>query len=254
MSDEARNYVKKNSPYEGQTFWLHYVLGDIANQQHDYELWIGEKALMNEWPFKRSAIVRGYSQLIADGFLEVLEKPAPGRKARYRFVFLDVESNGRNVTRSATRSTNVTRGARIVSHDAKRSPIYLTEKNSNSLEKAILEICNMNPNALTASASKQVSEAAKELAEVDATPETIRAAGKKYRSQWPEVQISPVALARHYPSLVMPEAVRTASRAVSGQTCPSCAGTGWEHYGEANTVVRCRACSATRLEAVRATN
>ena len=209
---------------------------------------------MNEWPFKRSAIVRGYAQLIADGFLEVLEKPAPGRKARYRFVFLDVESNGRNVTRSATRSVNVTRGARNVSHDAKRSPIYLTEKNSNSLEKVILEICGMNPNALTASASKQLIEAAEELAEVDATPETLKAAAKKYRAQWPQAQISPVALARHYPSLVMPEAVRTASRAVSGQTCPSCAGTGWEHYGEGNTVVRCRTCSATRLEPIPATH
>ena len=242
MSDECRTYVKQFSPYQGQTFWLHYVLGDIANQQHDYELWVGEKALMNEWPFKRSAIVRGYSQLIADGFLEVLEKPAPSRKARYRFVFLDVKSNGRNVTRSATRSTNVTRGARIVSHDAKRSPIYLTEKNSNSLEKAILEICNMNPNALTASASKQVSEAAKELAEVNATPETIRAAGKKYRSQWPEVQISPVALARHYPSLVMPEAVRTAPGPVSEQACYSCEGTGWEEDEKYRTVLRCQTC------------
>ena len=78
MSDEARHYVKTHSPYAGQTFWLHYVLGDIANAQHDYELWIGERALMDEWPFSRAAVARGFAELIRDGYLEVVQRPAPG--------------------------------------------------------------------------------------------------------------------------------------------------------------------------------
>ena len=245
MSDECRTYVKQFSPYQGQTFWLHYVLGDIANQQHDYELWVGEKALMAEWPFNRSAIVRGYAQLVEDGFLEVVQKPAPGRKARHRFLFLEVKSNERNVTRGESRSDNVTRGELDVTRDAKRTLLIRTEKNSNNRDEifdALIEVCEINVEAITKTARGPINRAVKDLRDVEATPDSIRQVAKAYRKKWPEALITPVAISKQYATFLTTESLTTAPRPVSEQACYSCEGTGWEEDEKYRTVLRCQTC------------
>ena len=87
MSDEGRNYVKAYSPFTGTTFWVHYVLGDLANWQHGYEVFVGNKRLTEEWPFSLRAVERAMTDLIDGGYLVVVTRPAPGRPVRYRFEF-----------------------------------------------------------------------------------------------------------------------------------------------------------------------
>ena len=95
MSDEGRAYVKEHSPFTGTTFWLHYVLGDLANQQNGYEIWIGDKRLAEEWPISVRAIQRGRAQLVEAGYLTLIdERSAPGRPIRYRFEFLNARQSG----------------------------------------------------------------------------------------------------------------------------------------------------------------
>ena len=95
MSNEGRNYVKQYSPFTGSTFWVHYVFGDIANRQHNYEIFIGDKRLMDEWPFSKRVISRARAELVENGFLTVLDdKSGPGRPIRYRFEFPGQEDGG----------------------------------------------------------------------------------------------------------------------------------------------------------------
>lgn len=106
MSDEARDYVKRRSPFTGSTYWLHYVLGDIANKQHGYEIWVTDKTLAEEWPLSVRSIERGRAELVEGGFLKVLDGvTAPGRPLRYRFVFKGEESGRENTRQSGGRNT-----------------------------------------------------------------------------------------------------------------------------------------------------
>lgn len=92
MSDEGRAYVKAHSPYTGNAWWFHYVMGDLANWQHDYEIFVSDARLAQEWPLTRSTCTRARQQLITDGYLQPLdESTAPGRPRRYRFVFKGAE-------------------------------------------------------------------------------------------------------------------------------------------------------------------
>ena len=95
MSDEGRLYVKQHSPFTGSTFWIHYILGDLANWQHDYELFIGNQRLADEWPISLRAVTRAMGELAEQGYLSLVKAPAPGRLATFRFVFKGAEDMAR---------------------------------------------------------------------------------------------------------------------------------------------------------------
>jgi hypothetical protein len=153
MSDEARAYVKRYSPFRNGTFWVHYALADIANRTHDYELWVADGALINEWPLSKSAIHRAYGDLVKAGFLTIISPPAPGRRARYRFEFVDVPPI-RDCTLSQL-GTTLSQVGTTSSQDEKRSPIYRTEKElkDNATPKWSDEV-----EALTQTLAEKVSE------------------------------------------------------------------------------------------------
>jgi hypothetical protein len=92
MSDEARAYVKLLSPFRNSTWWVHYVLADMANVAHNYELYWHVDKMIQEWPvLTADTIGRARKTLIDEGYLEPLQAEAPGRPPRYRFVFLGAE-------------------------------------------------------------------------------------------------------------------------------------------------------------------
>lgn len=249
MSDEARYYVKRFSPFRNSTFWVHYALADIANAQYDYELWVADSVLMSEWPFSRSSIHNAYSELVDGGFLSIIEQSAPGRRTRYRFEFPEVPE-----MRELQMSFKVwTKRKKVVQNlddvVQKSDPLLLirTEENKTNTRDeifdALVDVCGIQVKALTASARGPLNRAVKELRQVDATADTIHQVARAYRKKWPEALISPTALSKFYPTFLESEAVTEQSRRVSGQTCHSCSGTGWEPYSEAaNSVVRCCTC------------
>jgi hypothetical protein len=88
VSDEARAYVKTFSQFRNGTFWFHYVMGDIANAQNGYKVWVHADRLIAEWPALTPDIIRqARKTLVEAGELELVEAEAPGRPATYRFTF-----------------------------------------------------------------------------------------------------------------------------------------------------------------------
>lgn len=104
MSAETSGWVWRNSPYDGATFLVHLALGDLANDAHEYEIWLltknlAEKARVST-PTARRALVR----LVDDGYLSVVENNAGrNRASRYRFEMPDGRSS-----RSTGRSSRAT--------------------------------------------------------------------------------------------------------------------------------------------------
>lgn len=93
MSDEGRAFVKLHSPYTGNAWWFHYVMGDLANAQHQYRIFITDQSLAREWPLTRAACTRARAQMLADGYLQALsDTTAPGRPREYRFLFKGAEA------------------------------------------------------------------------------------------------------------------------------------------------------------------
>ena len=250
MSDEARYYVKRYSPFTNGTFWVHYALADIANAQHDYELWVTPSRLMDEWPFSERTIQRAYTVLEEDGFLERLTDPAPGRPVRYRLLMPEIQTNGRScgLTHVRQNDANARQNVGDARQDGDRSPITRTEKNTGSKNRArdqlfdaLVEVCQIDPKALTSSARGAANRAIKELREVGAEPEQIVQAARAYRTRYPGAVVTPSALAKHWPSLLegSPAPAQTAA-----PQCSECRGTGYvTEDNDARIVSPCWSCS-----------
>lgn len=216
MSDEARNYVKKNSPFTGTTFWVHYVLADIANKQHEYELWVSEKTLMEEWPFSRTRIYEAYRALIEEGYLTVLQKASQGKRVRYRFEFKGETESTENVRPEIPESQN----GIPESQNGTRAPITITEEEQKPLAPtevgrgrdlmfdALVEALKIDFSQLTKSARGRLNMAVKQLKEIDADPSEIPRRAAKYRETWPSVTLTDTALIKHWAFLAGPRLVK----------------------------------------------
>ncbi len=66
---------------------------------------------------------------------------------------------------------------------------------------ALVEVCNLNPNELTSSARGALNKAVKELGNVRATPDEVRARADRYRTLHPTWTLTPNALTRHWAEL-----------------------------------------------------
>ncbi len=67
--------------------------------------------------------------------------------------------------------------------------------------ESIIEACGLNLDELTKSARGATNRAAKELREVGATPDGIRARAKVHRKRWPDAECTPSSLAKNYAQL-----------------------------------------------------
>lgn len=117
-------------------------------------------------------------------------------------------------------------------------------KERDELFDALVEVCEIDAERLTQSARGALNRATKELKEVSADVESVRRVAKAYRVKYPGASLTPVALSKHYPALATDQRRRDESRAVSGEVCEACQGTGWAEVDESTrTVVRCEVCS-----------
>lgn len=67
--------------------------------------------------------------------------------------------------------------------------------------EAIIQACGLDLDELTKSARGAANKAAKELREVGATPDGIRARAKVHRKRWPDAECTPSSLAKNYAQL-----------------------------------------------------
>ena len=87
MSEEARVWVKKHSPYKGALYTIHYMMADLANDTFGYQLWCGDEYLANNCRVSTKTVQRAREAMVADGLLEVVDPSAHrGKSPVYRFL------------------------------------------------------------------------------------------------------------------------------------------------------------------------
>lgn len=91
VSIAGRAYVMEHSPYRGPTYWVHWRLGDLANEMNDYEIYETPENLAQQCRVSVRSVGRALTQLTADGYLLAVVGAAPGRRARVRFVFKGID-------------------------------------------------------------------------------------------------------------------------------------------------------------------
>ena len=134
MSAEGQIYVEKHSPYTGTTFTVHLRLGLLSNDANDYRIWAGDEYLAEKCRCSIRAVSRAKSQLVKDGYLEVLFAAIGRRVAEYRFIFKGQEIGRQSdVLSRIGRQPNTNR-----SPNATITPIYRNElKESETLSNSV---------------------------------------------------------------------------------------------------------------------
>lgn len=87
MSDQARAYVQKFSPYSGATFAVHYMIGDVANAEYEYRFFMATSNLAAKARVSFKSAQRALDQLCEDGFLVELKSSTQHAPTEYRFIF-----------------------------------------------------------------------------------------------------------------------------------------------------------------------
>ena len=71
------------------------------------------------------------------------------------------------------------------------------------LFESVLEVCYLDATRLTPSARGSINRAVKELRGVGADPEMVLKAADEYRQRYATLTLTPPALAKHFPSLMV---------------------------------------------------
>lgn len=111
MSNDAEGWAWQNSPYRGSQLLVHLALGDIANDAHDYELWLSTASIAKKARCSRNTVTTVLSDLVRRGLLELIEAGGSQRKpSRYRFLMpsaltAPVEASSQSASTRADRAS-----------------------------------------------------------------------------------------------------------------------------------------------------
>jgi len=86
------------------------------------------------------------------------------------------------------------------------------------LWEAVLDVCGVDPAALTSAFRGGANRAVKELRDAGATPEQVRDRAAEYRRRFDTAALTPTALAKHWPTLAAPAHLREPKRYGRGLT------------------------------------
>ena len=87
MSVKAISWVWDNSPYEVGALLVHLALADVANDDHNNELWMNQDKIAGKARLSVRQVRRILETMVSEGFLELLEQGGGrGRTTRYRMV------------------------------------------------------------------------------------------------------------------------------------------------------------------------
>lgn len=75
------------------------------------------------------------------------------------------------------------------------------KRKADPLFDSLVEALGVDPKELTAAARSRINVALRDLREVSATPEQVKARAQRYRDTYPTMSLTPTALAKHWPAL-----------------------------------------------------
>ena len=87
MSIEATSWVFKHSPYEGCQRLVHLAIADVANDDYDYEVWLGLDGLAKKARCSKATVATAIKRMRQDGLLRLVERGGGrGHRSTYQMV------------------------------------------------------------------------------------------------------------------------------------------------------------------------
>lgn len=85
MSVRALTWVFENSPYALGTRLVHLALADVANEDHDWLVWVSQGKIAEKARVSRPTVIAAIKTMVADGYLEPITHLA-GVPSTFRFL------------------------------------------------------------------------------------------------------------------------------------------------------------------------
>ena len=210
MSIEALNWAWDQPVAKAANKLVLLALADHANS--DGECWPSMKRIAERSDISARHVSRAINELIDLGLVEKANRRRHGGQYRgwdYRLNVQRTPASGgppRPVTSGHGRPSPADTGVRSEpSENRKEEPLAATppkveRRTKDNLFETVAQACGINLTGMTRSARGQLNKACKELREIDATEEQVRAKAKAYRTQYPNATLTPTALVKHWSS------------------------------------------------------
>jgi len=121
-----------------------------------------------------------------------------------------------------TTPTGATAAPQVFSSTSENSSLATTSveaEESGSLRSSIIKACGWDPESVSKSASGTLAKAVKDIRGCGGTAEEVAIRADAYRAQWPDIALTPSALAKHWPAL---SGTHVTAGSVSPQLSPAC--------------------------------
>jgi DNA-binding transcriptional ArsR family regulator len=210
MSIEALNWAWEQPVAKAANKLVLLALADHANG--DGECWPSMKRIADRSDISARHVSRAITELIDLGLVEKANRRRYGGQYRgwdYRLlVHRTPASIGPlgPVTSGHGRPSPADTGVRSeLPENRKEEPIAAAPKKESAkkdeLFEAIAAACNIDWTELTRTGRGQLNTAAKELRDIGVTPEQVPPKAAAYRKRYPEAQLTPTALVKHWAGL-----------------------------------------------------
>jgi DNA-binding transcriptional MocR family regulator len=210
MSIEALNWAWEQPVTKAANKLVLLALADHANG--DGECWPSMKRIADRSDISARHVSRAINELVDLGLVEKANRRRHGGQYRgwdYRLNIQQTSAtsgHGRPVTSGHGRPSPADAGVRSEpSENRKEEPLADKPPESDTRKKddlfeVIAEACGISLTGMTRTARGQLNKACKELREVQATPDQVKAKAKAYRAQYPNATLTPTALIKHWSS------------------------------------------------------
>jgi DNA-binding transcriptional MocR family regulator len=215
MSIEALNWAWEQPVTKAANKLVLLALADHANG--DGECWPSMKRIADRSDISARHVSRAINELVDLGLVEKANRRRHGGQYRGWDYRLNIQQtpatsgHGRPVTSGHGRPSPADTGVRSEPSEnrkeetlADKPPESATRKKDDLFE-VIAEACGISLTGMTRTARGQLNKACKELREVQATPDQVKAKAKAYRAQYPNATLTPTALIKHWSSFAQLE-------------------------------------------------
>ena len=228
MSLEVMNWAWDQPVAKATNKLVLLALADHANA--DGECWPSMKRIARRSDISTRHVSRAINELIEIGLVEKAGRRRHGGQFRgwdYRVLVQRTpasDGHGRPLTSGHGRPSPADTGVRSeLSENRQEEPLAAAPQESKPRKKdelfeAIAAACGIDIKQLTGTSRGQLNKATKELRDIGATPDQVDGKAKAYRAQYENASLTPVALVKHWPSLVS----RQEAKQQPADVCPDC--------------------------------
>lgn len=158
-------WVFEHSPYALGTRLVHLAIADVANEDHDWLVWVSQSKIAEKAHVSRPTVTAAIRTMVADGYLEAVTQGV-GSPGTYRFLRPCKESDTplQSTTGEGAKSAEI-------------APLLLTEVNPNTVQDPFDQFYATYPRHVGRQEARQAFAVARKRATLD----QLLAGAERYR-------------------------------------------------------------------------